>query len=266
MKNTISGFNQFKLIEFKLDLVDALLLRYFVDFKDTNSMSTIIHNNKPYYWLKYDHLKADLPIIGINSNVVLRRRLKKLEDCGVLEHYHSLEGGSYSYYAIGPKYTELLVSNYDNDFNNYSNSTPQTEKFNPLNPKVTTLKPKSLTPQTLKFKQNNKSIKDNKNIYSADDLEEIWALYPNKKGRAKAMAKIPKILKVISKEQLIKCIKRYSDEVKDKDKQFILNGSTFFNGRYEDYLDNNFLAHKEENQNTPRAKPKVPKFILEEDM
>lgn len=267
MKNTISGFNQVKLIEFKLDLVDALLLRYFVDFKDTNLMSTIIYNNKPYYWLKYDHLKANLPIIGINSNVVLRRRLKKLEDCGVLEHYHSLEGGSYSYYAIGERYKELLVTEFDKDFNNYSDNTPQTFEFNPLNSKVTTLKPKSLTPQTLKFKQNNKSIKDNKYIYSAKDLEEVWALYPNKKGRAKAMSKIPKIIEKIGKEQLIKCIERYCEEVKDKDKQFILNGSTFFNGRYEDYLDNNLLAAKEENQNTPRAKPsQKPKFVLQEDM
>lgn len=163
MKFTMSGFNQRKLIEFGLDLKDAALLRYFVDFKDTNSMTMIVVDNKPYYWLKYEALKDDLPILGINSNVVLRRRLKKLEECGVLEHYHKLEGGSFSYYAIGSNYKCLLEEESIKDFNNFQDNyevPPQTEKFNPLNSKVQPLKPKSLTPQTEKFKQNNPSTKD----------------------------------------------------------------------------------------------------------
>ena len=159
----MNGFNQRKLIEFGLDLKDAALLRYFVDFKDTNSMSMIIVDNKPYYWLKYEALKDDLPILGINSNVVLRRRLKKLEECGILQHYHKLEGGSFSYYAIGDNYKCLLEEESAKDFNNFQDNSevnPQTEKFNPLNSKVEPLKPKSLTPQTEKFKQNNPSTKD----------------------------------------------------------------------------------------------------------
>ena len=164
MKFTMSGFNQKKLIEFGLDLKDTALLRYFIDFKDTDSMSMIIVNNKPYYWVKYEALKEDLPILGIKSNVVLRRRLKKLEECGILEHYHKLKGGSFSYYGIGDNYKCLLskVSSVK-DFNNFQeniDATPQTEKFNPLNSKVEPLKPKSLTPQTKKFKQNNPSTKD----------------------------------------------------------------------------------------------------------
>lgn len=163
MKFTMSGFNQRKLIEFGLDLKDAALLRYFIDFKDTNSMTMIVVDNKPYYWVKYEALKYDLPILGINSHVVLRRRLKKLEDCGVLEHYHKLEGGSFSYYAIGKNYKCLLEEESVKDFNNFegdSEITPQTQKFNPLNSKVQPLKPESLTPQTKKFKQNNPSTKD----------------------------------------------------------------------------------------------------------
>lgn len=163
MKFTMSGFNQRKLLEYGLDLKDAALLRYFVDFKDTNSMSMIVVDNKAYYWLKYEALKEDLPILGINSNVVLRRRLKKLEECGVLEHYHKLEGGSFSYYAIGKNYKSLLEEESQKDFNKIQSDytpNPQTEKFNPLNRKVQPLKPKSLTPQTEKFKQNNPSTKD----------------------------------------------------------------------------------------------------------
>ena len=298
MKHTLFGFSQEKLIEFGLDLKDAALLRYFVDFKDTNSMSRIIVNDKPYYWIMYDYFRENLPILDINSNVVLRRRLKKLEECGVLEHYHKLGGGSFSYYCLGNNYECLLEKKEDKkeeteqkDLNNN-----KTQKFNPLKLKSLRLKLKSstnepkslnnelksltnepkslnnelksLNPQTQKFKQNNSSIKDiNKYIYSAKDVEEIWKLYPNKKGRAQAFKKIPLILNKIGKEKLIKCIEIYSREVKGKDKQYILNGSTFFNGRYLDYLDTNFTDNDSTNAKT-RDKPNKPKykFILEEDM
>lgn len=88
-------------------------------------------------------------------------------------------------------------------------------------------------------KNTNKNT--NKNIYSANDIENIWSLYPNKKGKSIAIKKIPRLLKKYGKEQMERCIARYSKEVEGKEKQYILNGSTFFNGRYEDYLDNNFI-------------------------
>lgn len=262
MKNTISGFNQSKLLEYGLDLKDALLLRYFVDFRDTESMSMIIVDGKPYYWLDYKHLKRDIPVIGINTNDALRRRLKKLEDCKVLGHYHKLEGGSYSYYCLGENYPSLIQREYKEDFNNYD---PPTEKSDPSDLKVAPLRLESSTPPTEKSEQNNLSTKDNNYIYSAKDIELIWSLYPNKKGRAQAIKKIPKLLKKFGKEQLLRVIDRYTKEVEGKDKKFILNGSTFFNGRYEDYLDINLEPVKE--INLTRDKPKNEyQIVLEEDM
>ena len=158
MKFTMSGFNQKKLIEFGLDLKDAALLRYFIDFKDTNSMSMIIVDNKPYYWVKYEHLKNDLPILGINNNDALRRRLKKLESAGILGHYHKLEEGSYSYYCVGDNYKNLLVS--DDEIVDFNNYTPPTQKSHPSDSKVAPLRPESRTPPTEKSEQNNPSTKD----------------------------------------------------------------------------------------------------------
>ena len=86
----------------------------------------------------------------------------------------------------------------------------------------------------------------------------------NKKGRAQAIKKIPKIISSIGESQLIRCIERYSLECKGKDKQFILNGSTFFNGRYEDYLDCNFTDEKTENKEEIKPKENKYKFILED--
>ncbi|AXH51106.1 hypothetical protein [Clostridium perfringens] len=87
--------------------------------------------------------------------------------------------------------------------------------------------------KNLKYK-----LKDNSN----QDIEEIWSLYPLKKGKASAIKKIPKLLKEYGKEQIIRCIERYIEEIKkeNKSKEFILHGSTFFNGRYIDYLDCNY--------------------------
>lgn len=110
MKFTINGFSQKMLLELGLDSVDSLLLRYFIDFRDSGSMAMEIIDDKPYYWLKYSTLAKELPIIGIKSNDTLRRRLKKLEKAKVLEHYHKKENGSFSFYGIGDNY-KLLISN-----------------------------------------------------------------------------------------------------------------------------------------------------------
>ena len=86
--------------------------------------------------------------------------------------------------------------------------------------------------------ENTSEIK--KHIYTAE-AEEIYSLYPRKVGKKKAINKIIKYLKAgTSKEELIKCVERYSKEVQGRKKEFIKNADTFFNGYYEDYLDCNY--------------------------
>lgn len=89
-------------------------------------------------------------------------------------------------------------------------------------------------------KELENHIKKIKKEESNKDIEEIWRLYPRKEGKQKSIKNIPKILNKYSKEELIRCIERYKRETEGKDKQYILMGSTFFNGRYEDYLDSNY--------------------------
>ena len=89
----------------------------------------------------------------------------------------------------------------------------------------------------------NKNDKNDKNIY-IDDFEEIWSLYPRKEGKAGARKSYEKLRKTYSKEELIRCVERYASKVTDTEKQFIKQGSTFFNGGYEDYLDINFKDNK----------------------
>ena len=81
------------------------------------------------------------------------------------------------------------------------------------------------------------------------DKEYKWSLYPVKKGKAIAVKKIPKIINSIGKENLIKCIDRYKLEFKNGNYTYMAHGSTFFNGKYIDYLDENY-TEKEEMNNT----------------
>ncbi|WP_343004178.1 hypothetical protein [Clostridium sp. 2218st1_F5_2218SCRN_220325] len=101
-------------------------------------------------------------------------------------------------------------------------------------------------------KINNIINNKNNNIVQNDFAHEcdlVWKIYPNKKGKAKAYKKLPKLIKKYGYEQVKRCVERYSLEVKETDKQYIKHGDTFFNGAYIDYLDNNYIEPiKEQNR------------------
>lgn len=109
MKYSILGFSQEKIIELGLDLSDALLLRYFVDFKDTGKMLKEEMDGRSYYWVKYEHIKEYLPVLQVSSDRIYRK-LKNLAKIGVLEHKTVRNHGTYSYYALGKRYLELIDS------------------------------------------------------------------------------------------------------------------------------------------------------------
>ena len=108
MKFTVLGFNQDVALKYGLDLNDLCILRYFVDFVGSGDMKILIENNKPYYWLNYNYLKQEIPIINIASNDVIRRRLKKLVDKNILEHKLLKQKGCYPYYSFGVNYKNLI--------------------------------------------------------------------------------------------------------------------------------------------------------------
>ena len=109
MKYTIEGFDQKTAIEYGLDVTDLTILRWFVDFMHSNRISKVMHDGKEYCWIKYDGLLTDMPILGIQKKM-LAIRLKKLVDAGVLIHATKKVGGTFSLYAIGDNYTNLINS------------------------------------------------------------------------------------------------------------------------------------------------------------
>ena len=51
MKYNLQGFSQEVASELNIDGIDLYLLRWFVDFKDTNQMDTKIVDGEVYYWI-----------------------------------------------------------------------------------------------------------------------------------------------------------------------------------------------------------------------
>ena len=100
---------------------------------------------------------------------------------------------------------------------------------------------------TINNNTKNKITKNNNNNSATDNneaVDKIWSLYPVKKGKATAIKKIPKIIKEIGEDQLIRCIERYKSTFKNGDYTFMKHGSTFFNGGYLDYTDENYQESK----------------------
>ena len=187
MKYTIMGFNQQKAVELKLNVNHLLVLSYFRDFRDTELMVTKIFDGKPMYWLKYEAVIENLPILGITSRVVLRRYLKQLEEAKVLTYKcEKTKEGTYTFYGIGEKYLELQSTKSKSSvakitLNEVSSTTQlnslvstELKSLTGLTEKFNGDKLKSLTGSTKKFNQNinllkNKSIK---NITLLKDKEQ----------------------------------------------------------------------------------------------
>lgn len=189
-------------------------------------------NNKHYYdenYWTYNSLTAFEKLFPFWSQRQIGRILKNLIDDGylIVGNYNKQNYDRTKWYALTQKGISILP-NGQMDITKRSDGNDQ--KVAPI-PNINT---------------------DNKpnNIYTSSDVEDIWNMYPKKMGKAKAISKIPKLLEVYGKDRIAESIKRYCNEIKGVDKQFILHGSTFFNGRFEDYLDINYTkASSEANDN-----------------
>lgn len=77
-------------------------------------------------------------------------------------------------------------------------------------------------------------------------FEDLWKLYPSKKGKGQVSDTKKKELLKIGKEEMERAIDRYKAGLKkDADWRKPQNGSTFFNSGYVDYLDKNYDGGKD---------------------
>lgn len=205
MKYTLHGLSQSKSIESNLDYIDLLILRYFIDFKDTGKMSIKIIDNIPFYWFKYDGFINEYPILKIKKDTVYRR-MQKLKDEGFLNHITVKSNGTYSYYSITEKIL-ILLSDSISDLNPYPSG------FKSVPP--SDLNPKQNNPST-----NNPSTKDINNIFYYWNTKKIIC---HKKLTQDIINAINKVLKKYSVEEIQKAIDTYKE---------ILDSKFYFNYKW----------------------------------
>ncbi|MGG7214920.1 conserved phage C-terminal domain-containing protein [Clostridium nigeriense] len=114
MQFSFLGYSVKKIMEFNLDVKDVTILRYFDDFRNSGKMNYEVIEGVKYYWISYQNIENELPFLGLGKRTIMMRMLK-LRDLGILSHYTKKEGGTFSFYAFGKKYKELLYINKDND-------------------------------------------------------------------------------------------------------------------------------------------------------
>ncbi len=88
---------------------------------------------------------------------------------------------------------------------------------------------------------SQKSASSSLSKEEAEHFEALWQRYPVKRGKNQVSAKTKRALMAVSVEEMEQAIERYMEEVKASPADRVWkNGSTWFNGAYEDYLDANF--------------------------
>lgn len=118
MKYTLEGFSQEAALSMratitengtaktiKLDLIDLTIIRWIIDFYP-NMKKTIIEGAE-YVWLDYSTFVEDMPLLGL-SKQSLYKRCTKMVQLGVLKHATVRNGGTFSYYGLGPEYSRLV--------------------------------------------------------------------------------------------------------------------------------------------------------------
>ena len=120
MRYTIEGFSQEYALTLKktvpvkdkqktiqIDCTDLVILRWFVDFFP--NMKKITMDGREYAWLTHKKLLADLPLLDITKRSCIER-MQKLVEFEILDYKLLKDGGTFSLYAFGKNYINLIDS------------------------------------------------------------------------------------------------------------------------------------------------------------
>lgn len=98
-----------------------------------------------------------------------------------------------------------------------------------------------MTPEPVGKMTHKKIKKENKNIktkYYDDFFEKVWKPYPRKLGKSSVTQKAKKELYEAGEKVVLGAVNSYMAEIQENGtaEKYILHGSTFFNGRWRDYI------------------------------
>lgn len=191
MKYTIEGFSQEyaltltkqveekgKLKTVKVDCIDLIILRWFVDFYP--KMTKVEIDGVQYAWLNYKKLLDDMPLLDMGKHM-LAIRLQKLCEFGILTHKNIKCGGNFSYYGFGANYHNLIEKPCATD------EHLMQDNAEPCATNCTTLVQNNAEPCAISCNTNNSSTKDSsakdsstkkeKKVSKATSFDEIIGEY-----------------------------------------------------------------------------------------
>lgn len=220
MKYTIFGFSQQLMVEQCVNLSDAAVLRFIIDFYHTGKMKKMIVGGREYIWVDYKYVSDNLPIIHVGyKSKTDRANKKRVTDCiqslvsaGVLEKYIQKDTqGTFVYIRIIEEmYNRYIVG---------ATTTKVTGYHHKGNGATTT---------EVVLYNDDSSINDSSiNDSISDDFKKFWDLYAKKVDPKKCSAKWNK-LKAADKEQIFKTLPAYINSTPDK--QYRKNPLTYLNG------------------------------------
>ena len=117
----------------------------------------------------------------------------------------------------------------------------------------------------LKKKNKRSSVDDPLSLDLVENFfEKAWNLYPKKAGKTKILKDQKKKLFKLG-DEFIRCVERYKSDPELKINsgwKEVLDGSTFFNERYEEWRDKNYEEHKQTTVKTASERKKERIFKL----
>ena len=238
MKYTIEGFSQEyaltltkqveekgKLKTVKVDCIDLIILRWFVDFYNTQKMIKVEIEGAQYAWVNYSKILDDIPLLDIGKHM-LANRLQKLCEFGILTHKNIKCGGNFSYYGFGANYHNLVEKSYATDEHLMQNNAE------PCAINCTTLMQNNAEPCAINCNTNNSSIKDpsTKDPSTKDAFVKKESKPKNGYELKEAIFEFIKMRKLIRKpmtDRALKCIMNKLDKLgrTDDEKIAILDQS-----------------------------------------
>ena len=253
LKQTVTENGKSKQI--KIDCTDLLILRWFVDYFPR--MKKMYIDGEQYAFVTHGMIIKDLPLLDITKRACIER-MQKLVKFDILKYHLLKQGGTYSLYAFGNKYENLIKSKTQElesgdvrstDIGAYVQtaeghtveqhrgirSTDIGAYVQPTNKYSST---NTSTNYTINY--NNMSDKSDESVTSIasikEEFEKLWAIYPNKQGKQHAYRAYERARKrkqnPVTYEQVKAGIEQYCEyiAVKGISKQYIKHGSTYFSG------------------------------------
>lgn len=177
------GFDQKTAIDYGMDMVDLTILRWFIDFQFTGKMARREHEGKEFYWVNYEYLLQDIPIIEIKNTDSLYRRMAKIK---IFEHHTFRNAhGTFSCFRIIPElYSRLLET--PNDLKVEQKESKTTHESEAADPKVGELTDSKVGPKdpstNFNPSTNDPSTKyiysENKNVFlHPEEYEKLVQKY-----------------------------------------------------------------------------------------